>query len=95
MAYATDPLFCMAYPLEFIDKKDPGMMTFRNLDNHLLHSWGVARWSICQLLVQDCLEHEYERTSHNGCLIIPRGVQFGKELFPEIVMSEEPCCTIP
>ena len=34
MAYATDSPFCVAYPLEFIDKKDPGTMIFWNPDNH-------------------------------------------------------------
>ena len=34
----------------------------------------------------DCPECEYVRANHNGCLIIPRGMQFGKELFPEIVI---------
>ena len=29
---------------------------------------------------------EYERTNRNGCLLIPRGMQFTKELFPEIVV---------
>ena len=41
---------------------------------------------ICQLLAQDCSECEYERTSHGGCLLIPRGVHFGQKLFPEIVI---------
>ena len=85
MAYATEPPFCVAYPLEFIDKKDLAMMRFRNLDNHPV-TFMRMEMVICQLLMQDCLECEYVRTNHNRCLIIPRGVQVGKELFPEIVI---------
>ena len=41
---------------------------------------------IHQLLVWDCPECDYERTICNRCLLIPRGVQFTKELFPQIVI---------
>ena len=34
----------------------------------------------------DCTEDEYMMTSHNGCLLFPRGMQFPKDLFPEIVV---------
>ena len=85
MAYATKPLFCVAYPLEFVDKKDPATMTFRNVYNHPVAFMGMEM-IVHQLLTWDCPEHEYVRANCNGCLIIPRGVQFGKELFPEIVL---------
>ena len=49
MACATDAPFSVAYPLEFINKKDPGMMTFRNLDNHPV-AFMVGEMVICQLL---------------------------------------------
>ena len=73
MAYATDPLFCVAYPLEFINKKDPAMMTFRSPDNHPVTFMGMEM-IICQLFVWDCPECEYARTNCNGHLIIPRGM---------------------
>ena len=85
MAYATDWPFCVAYPLEFMKKDNPGAMTFPNLDNHPVAFMANAM-VIHQLLVRDCLEHEYASTSHGGCLIIPRGTQFGHKLFPEIVI---------
>ena len=85
LAYATDPPFCMAYALDFINKDDPSTMTFRNQENHPVLFTGDGL-IICQLLVGDCTEHEYERTTHNGHLLIPRGMQFTKELFPEIVI---------
>ena len=34
----------------------------------------------------NCTEHEYTMTTRNRCLLIPRGVQFPKDLFPEIVV---------
>ena len=64
MAYATEPPFCMAYPLEFIDKKDPAAMTFRNPDNHLVMFMGMEM-VVHQLLMWDCSECEYVRTNHN------------------------------
>ena len=82
-----DPPFCTAYALDFIDKNDPAAMTFRNQDNHPVAFTGEGL-IICQLLVRDCLEHEYVRANCNGCLLIPRGMQFGKELFPEIVIPQ-------
>ena len=47
----------------------------------------------CVLKVQHCLESEYERT--NGCLIIPRGTQFGQKLFPEIVIPRNHAAPYP
>ena len=32
------------------------------------------------------MEREYAMTTCNGCLLIPRGVKFTKDLFPEIVV---------
>ena len=85
MAFATDPPFCMAYSLDFIIEDDPTKMTFRNQQNHpvLFTSDGLI---VHQLLAWDCMEHEYAMTTHNGCLLNPRGVQFCKDLFPEIVV---------
>ena len=40
MAFATDPLFCLAYPVEYLEKKDPGTMMIQNPDNHLVTFMG-------------------------------------------------------
>ena len=58
---------------------------FRNQQNHPV-SFTTNGLIVCQLLVQDCTECEYAMTTHNGCLLIPRGMQFPKDLFPEIVV---------
>ena len=85
LAYAMDPPFCTAYALDFINKDDPATMTFRNQENHPVSFTGDGL-IIHQLLAWDCMECEYERTISNRCLLIPRGVQLTKDLFPEIVV---------
>ena len=85
MGYATDPPFSMAYPLKFVKKDNPGAMTFWNPDNHPV-TFMVNAMVVCWLLMWDWPEHEYMRTNHGRQLIIPRGMQFGHKLFPEIVI---------
>ena len=80
MAYATDLPFCVAYPLEFVKKDDPGAMTFQDLDNHPVTFMANAM-VICQLLTKDCPEHEYARMICGRYLIIPRCMQFGHSSF--------------
>ena len=36
--------------------------------------------------MQDCMEREYKMTTCNGCLLIPRGMQFPEDLYPVIVI---------
>ena len=85
MAFATDPPFCTAYSLDFVLKEDPAQMMFRNLQNHPV-SITADGLLVRQLLVWDCTEHEYAMDTHNGCLLIPRGLQFPQDLFPRIVV---------
>ena len=87
MAFAMDPPFCMAYSLDFICLKDPAQMTFRNPQNHPV-SFTADGLLVHWLLMWDCTECEYMMTTHNRHLLIPRGMQFPKDLFPEIVI---PC----
>ena len=93
---ATNPPFCVAYPLEFILKEDPAQMTFRNQQNHPVPCTADGLL-VYQLLMWDCSECEYALATRNGCLLIPRGVQFPKDLFPEIVIPHnhaEPYCDL-
>ena len=53
MAFATDPPFCMAYPLSFVHKDDPAQMTFRSQQNHPV-SFTADGLLVHQLLMQDC-----------------------------------------
>ena len=60
-------------------------MTFRNQQNHPV-SFTSDGLIIHQLLTQDCMQCKYMMTTCNGHLLIPRGMQFPKDLFPEIVV---------
>ena len=73
LVFAMDPLFALAYPLEFVHKNDPAQMTFRSQHNHPVSctSDGLL---VCQLLMWDCPKHKYVLATHNGCLLIPRGM---------------------
>ena len=85
MAFATDPPFCMAYPLSFVHKDDPTQMTFRSQQNHPV-SFTADGLLVHQLLMWDCPQHEYAMDWCHGCLLIPRGVHFLPDLFPQIVV---------
>ena len=85
MAFTTDPPFCMAYPLHFVHTDDPTQMTFRSQQNHPVSFTGDGLL-VHQLLVWDCPQHEYMMDRHHGCLLIPGGMHFPPDLFPQIVV---------
>ena len=81
MAFAMDPPFCTTYALDFVCKEDPSLMTYRNQQNHpvLFTRDGLL---VHQLIAWDCPDCEHMMATCNGCLLVPRGVQFAKDLFP-------------
>ena len=85
MAFATDPPFCMAYPLSFVHQDDPAQMTFRSQQNHPL-SFTADGLLVCQLLMRDCPLCEYAMDKCQGHLLIPRGVHCLPDLFPQILI---------
>ena len=85
MGFATDPPFCTAYPLSFIDKEDPAQMTFWNLQNHPTF-FTADVLLVHQLLTHDCPPHEYAMDRRCRCLLIPRGVHFSNDLLPQIMV---------
>ena len=87
MAFTTDPLFCMAYPLSFVCQGDPAQMNFRSPENHPV-SFNADGLLVHQLLAWDCPLHKYVMERCHGCLLIPRGVHFSPKLFPQILI---PC----
>ena len=87
MGFATEPPFCMAYPLSFTDRDDPVWMTFRHPQNHPC-SFTVDVLLVHQLLARDCSPREYERDRRRRCLLIPRGVHFSTDLFPQIIVPQ-------
>ena len=84
MVFAMDPPFCTTYPLCFADTDDPTKMTFRNQQNHPVSFTGDGLM-VCQLLMQDCPEHEYTMDTCHGYLLVPRGMQFSPDLFQIVV----------
>ena len=87
MGFATEPPFCMAYPLSFANRDDPTQMTFWHPQNHPC-SFTVDVLLVHQLLARDCSLREYERDRHHRCLLIPRGVHFSTDLFPQIIVPQ-------
>ena len=87
LGFATELPFFMAYPLSFADRDDPMQMTFRHPCNHPC-SFTADVLLVCQLLTQDCTQHEYEEDERCRCLLIPRGVHFSEDLFPQITVPQ-------
>ena len=86
MAFTTEPPYCMAYAAKYRDK-DPSRMTPRDSDNH----WYVTvseKMVVRQLLSVPNWEPPERKRIKGGRLLIPRGVQYGPKLFPEVVV---PC----
>ena len=69
---------------------DPTQMTFRSQQNQPV-SCTTDGLMVCQLLTWDCAEHEYALATHNGCLLIPRSVQFPEDPFLESNHAEPYC----
>ena len=88
MGFATDPPFCMAYPLSFVNKDDPTQMTFRSQQNHPTF-FTADTLLVCQLLTWDCPLHEYAMDRCHRCLLIPRGVHFLHDLFLQIIVPHD------
>ena len=86
MAFATEPPYCVAYAAEYWDK-DPSRMTSRDPENHwyVTVSEKIIVRQLLSVLNWDPLERKRIK---GGCLLIPRGVQYGPRLFPELVV---PC----
>ena len=86
MGFATEPPFCMAYPLSFANRDVPMWMTFWHPQNHPC-SFTADVLLVHQLLARDCSPCEYERDRCCRRLLIPRGVHFSTDLFPQIIVQ--------
>ena len=87
LGFATEPPFCTAYLLSFTDRDDPMRMTFQHPRNHPC-SFTADVLLVHQLLAQYCTQHEYEEDGRCRCLLIPRGVHFSEDLFPQITVPQ-------
>ena len=63
-------------------------MTFQESQNHPT-SFTADVLLVCQLLARDCPPHEYAMDRHHRCLLIPRGVHFSPDLFPQIIVPRD------
>ena len=84
MAFTTEPPYCVAYAAEYWDK-DPSKMTSREPENHwyvMVSEKMIVRW----LLSMPIWEPSEKKRIKGGHLLIPRGVQYGPKLFPELVV---------
>ena len=84
MAFATEPPYCVAYAAEYRDK-DPSKMMSRDPENHwyvMASEKMIVRW----LLSVPNWEPSEKKCIKGGCLLIPRDVQYGPKLFPELVV---------
>ena len=84
MGFATEPPYCVAYAADYRDK-DPSKMTPRETLNHTyaMVSDNMMVRRLLSVLNWDPSERKHTK---GGRLLIPRGVQFGPKLFPEIVI---------
>ena len=86
MAFATDPPYCVAYSVDY-KTNDPSQMTPRHTQNHP-YAMVTTNMIVRRLLSLPHWEPTVRKQTKGGHLLIPRGMQFGPALFPEIVI---PC----
>ena len=85
MAFATDPPYCVAYAMDYKHTSDPSKMTPREPLNHT-YAMVTSNMVVRRLLSLPNWEPADRKQTKGGHLLIPRGMQFGPELFPEIVI---------
>ena len=84
MAFATDPPYCVVYATDY-KNNDPSKMTPREPLNHV-YAMVTSNMVVRRLLSLPNWEPADRKHTKGGHLLIPRGVQFGPGLFPEIVI---------
>ena len=85
MAFATDPPYCVAYAADYKNTDDPSKMTPREPLNHAFTM--TARNMVVRRLLSVLNWEPVERKlTMGGRLLILRGMHFGPELFPDLVI---------
>ena len=84
MAFATEPPYCVAYAADYEDKDPSKMMPHETL-NHT-YAMVANNMMVRRLLSVPNWDPVERKRTKGGRLLIPRGVQFGPKLFPEIVI---------
>ena len=85
MAFATDPPYCVAYATDYKNTNDPSKMTPRKPLNHA-YTMVTNNMVVWRLFFVPNWEPGERKLTAGGHLLIPRGMQFGPELFPDLVI---------
>ena len=85
MAFAMDPPYCVAYAVEYKNTADPSKMTFCDPLNHGF-TMVASNLVVRRLLSVPNWDPAERKLITGGCLFILRGMYFGPELFPDLVM---------
>ena len=85
VAFAMDPLYCVAYAAEYKHTDDPYKMTFHEPSNHGF-AMTASNMVVQRLLAVANWNPAESKLTTGGCLLIPRGMQFSPGLFPDLVM---------
>ena len=87
IAFAKDPPYCVPYAVDYKNTNDPSKMTPHEPLNHA-YTMVTSNMVVRRLLSVPNWEPAERKLTIGGCLLIPRGIQFGLELFPDLVI---PC----
>ena len=84
MGFTTEPPYCVAYAAEYRDKDPSKMMPHEPLN----HSYAMVsdKMIVRRLLSMPNWDPSERKRTKGSRLLIPRGVQFGPKLFPELVI---------
>ena len=85
MAFATDPPYCVVYATDYKNTDDPSKMTPHEPLNHAF-TMAARDMVVRRLLSVPNWEPTERKLIVGGCLLILRGVHFGPELFPDLVI---------
>ena len=85
MAFATDPPYCVAYAADYKNTDNPSKMTPHEPLNHAF-AMTARNMVVRKLLSVPNWEPAERKLTVGGRLLIPRGVHFGPELFPDLVI---------
>ena len=85
MAFATDPPYCVVYAADYKNTSDPSKMTPCEPLNHA-YAMVTSNMVVRRLLSVPNWEPGERKLTAGGCILIPRGVQFGPKLFLELVI---------
>ena len=86
MAFDTNPPYCVAYAAEYKNTDNPSKMTFQEPLNHGF-AMVASNMVVRRLLSVPNWDPAERKLTTGGHLLIPRGMHFGPELFPDLLMT--------